>query len=187
MWWTSPAATAGSSRAKHRAGDDTAEVIGEGGESTTDKLRHKAGDLRDNLRDGVRSGSQQVRRQAAEVGQKTRDQAARAGRSGGRFVKEHPILVGAAGIALGAAVAASLPRSGREDRAFGERADSVKTAAKDAAVKEGRKVQEAAKAAVAKARETAEAKAPSAGDLKRDAEQSAKAASDPKKTSGLAN
>jgi hypothetical protein len=170
-----------SSRARQRADD---EVIGDDGESTADKLRHKAADLRDNVRDGVRTGSQQVRQQAAAIGQKTRDQAVRAGRSGGRFVKEHPVLVGAAGIALGAAVAASLPRSGREDRAFGERADRVKTAAKDAAVKEGRKVQEAAKAAVAKARETAERKAPTAGDLKRDAEQSVQAASEPKRAPG---
>jgi len=133
---------------------------------------------------GVRTGSRQVRHQAAALGQKTRAQASRAGRSGGRFVKEHPVLVGVAGIALGAAVAASLPRSGREDRAFGERADQVKTAAKDAAVKEGRKVQEAAKAAVAKARETAERKAPTADDLKRDAEQSVKAASEPKRAPG---
>jgi len=172
-----------SSRAR-QYDDDTAEAIGEAGESTADKLRHKAADLRDNVRDGVRTGSRQVRHQAAALGQKTRAQASRAGRSGGRFVKEHPVLVGVAGIALGAAVAASLPRSGREDRAFGERADQVKTAAKDAAVKEGRKVQEAAKAAVAKARETAERKAPTADDLKRDAEQSVKAASEPKRAPG---
>jgi ElaB/YqjD/DUF883 family membrane-anchored ribosome-binding protein len=180
-----------SSRARHRADD---EVIGDGGESTADKLRHKAADLGDNVRDGVRTGSRQVRQQAAALGQKTRDQAVRAGRSGERFVKEHPVLVGAAGIALGAAVAASLPRTGREDRAFGELADRVKTAAKDAAVKEGRKVQEAAKAAVAKARETAERKAPTAGDLKRDAEQSVRAAggsqsaseSSPRKAPGAA-
>jgi hypothetical protein len=175
-----------SGRAGHRTEDDTAEVIGEDGESTADKLRHKAADLRD----GARTRSRQVRHKTAAVGRKTSDQAVRAGRASGRFMKEHPVLVGAAGIALGAAVAASLPRSGREDRAFGERAARAKAVAKEAVVKEGRKVQEAAKAAVSKARETAERKAPAAGDLERDVEQSVRAASEPqsppRKTPGAA-
>lgn len=175
-----------SNRNRLRAGDDTAEVIGPGQGTTAQKLRHKAADLRDSVRDGMRDGSEQVRRKAGEVGRKTRAQAARAGESSGRFVKEHPVLVGAAGIALGAAIAASLPRSSREDRAFGERADAAKEAAKEAAVKEGRKIQEAAKAAVSKARDTAERKAPGADDLKSDAEQTARAASEPKKAPGSA-
>lgn len=163
--------------------DDTGEEMGDDGEGTAERLRHKA----EELGDDVRSRAQEARHKAGVVGRKTRDQAIRASRSSGHFVKEHPILVGAAGFALGAAIAASLPRTGREDRTLGERADRAKAAAKDAAVKEGRKVQEAAKSAVAKARETAERKAPTADDLKQDAEESLKAAREAKKTSGFAN
>lgn len=184
-----------SSRANRRAADDYAEVVDDDdGESTAEKLRHKASDLRHRaedraagLRDDVRGRVRRARHKAGAVGRQTREQAVRAGRTSGQFVKDHPLLVGAAGIVVGAAIAASLPRTGREDRAFGERADRARTVAKEAAVKEGRKVQEAAKAAVSKARETAERKAPTAGDLKHDAEQSARTASEPKKTSGLAN
>lgn len=187
-----------SSRSSRNAEDDYAEVIeDDDGESTAEKLRHKASDLRHRaedraagLRDDVRGRARRVRDKAEAVGRRTRDGAVQAGRSSGQFVKDHPLLVGAAGIAVGAAIAASLPRTGREDRAFGERAARAKTAAKEAAVKEGRKVQEAAKAAVAQARDTAERKAPTAADLKQDAERSVEAArgpqSAPKKAPGAA-
>lgn len=186
-----------SSRASRHAEDDYAEVVEDDDESTAEKLRHKAADLRHkaadraaDLSDDVRGRARQARRTAGSLGRRTGEQAARAGHASGQFAKDHPILVGAAGIALGAAIAASLPRTGREDRAFGARADRARTAAKEAAVKEGRKVQEAAKAAVAKARETAERKAPTGDDLKQDAERTVGAAggsnAGPGKSSGTA-
>lgn len=187
-----------SSRASRHAEDDYAEVVADDdGESTAEKLRHKASDLGHkaadqaaDLRDEVRGRARRASHKAGTVGRQARDQAVRAGRTGGQFVKDHPLLVGAAGIAVGAAIAASLPRSDREDRAFGERAGRARATAKEAALKEGRKVQEAAKAAVAKARDTAERKAPTADDLKRDAERSVEAAREPQsgsmKTPGAA-
>ncbi|GAB4371203.1 MAG: hypothetical protein Kow00114_31940 [Kiloniellaceae bacterium] len=147
-----------SSRSRRPAEDDSDTAADN---PAAAKFRERAGD---------------VRQRAGKIGRQARRQAARARDGSGRFVHEHPILVGAAGVALGAALAASLPRSGREDRAFGERADRVKTAAKDAAVKEGRKVQEAAKAAVKKAKDGAAAKAPDGDAVKRDAAEVAKAA-----------
>jgi ElaB/YqjD/DUF883 family membrane-anchored ribosome-binding protein len=167
------------SRARHEH-DADAEDWSSSGESTGERLRHRAAAVRE----GVRERASEARERAGEIGHKARVQATRARRSSGRFVKDHPILVGAAGIALGAAIAASLPRTSREDDTFGERADRAKRAAKRAAVKEGRKVQEAAKSAVEKAREAAERKAPDAGDLKRDAESAVKAAGGAKSTPG---
>lgn len=133
--------------------------------ATAAKFRERAAAVRDDVRERADKVSRQARRQAARAKDGT-----------GRFVHEHPVLVGAAGIALGAALAASLPRSRREARAFGERADRVKTAAKDAALKEGRKVQEAAKAAVKKAKDGAAAEAPDGEAVRRDADAVAKAA-----------
>ena len=167
-----------SSRARHH--EEAEELTGQSGESTGEKLRHRAAAVRD----GVRESASEALERAEDIGHKARIQAARAGRSGGRFAKDHPFWVGAAGIAIGAALAASLPHSAREDRAFGERAADAKRAAKAAALKEGRKIQEAAKAAVEKARDAAESKAPTAGDLKSDAASVAKAASGSKATSG---
>jgi hypothetical protein len=156
------------------------------GGRTAERLRHKAADLRESAREQVAAAGEKVREAAGEVGERAQAETARAWRSSGRFAHEHPILVGAAGLALGAAIAASLPRSAREDRAFGARSDRAREAAREAAVKEGRKVQEAAKAAVEKARETAERKAPKADDLKRDVERSVDAAASTKKSPGAA-
>lgn len=174
-----------------RGGDyeeSAADVVNDG-PSTGEKLRQRADDLRHKaagMGDDMRERARRVGRQAGTMSRQTRDQALRAGRSGGRFVKDHPILVGAAGVALGAALAAALPRTAREDRTFGERADATRETARRAAAQEGRKVQEAAKEAVAKAREAAERRAPTGEDLKRDAEQTAKAATEPKNAPGSA-
>jgi hypothetical protein len=167
-----------SSRADHDSDRD--EFGEESREGMGDKLRQRAA----SLGEGVRERASDLGERAGELGHEARVRAARAGRTSRRFVMDHPILVGAAGIALGAAIAASLPRTAREDEAFGERAERARQAAKDAAVREGRKVQEAAKAAVEKAREAVERKAPTAGDLKRDVERTAKAAGGPGATPG---
>jgi hypothetical protein len=169
-----------SSRADHDSESDAGEFGEESREGMGDRLRQRAADLSE----GVRERASDLGERAGELGHEARVRAARAGRTSRRFVMDHPILVGAAGIALGAAIAASLPRTAREDDAFGERAERARQAAKEAAVREGRKVQEAAKAAVEKAREAVERKAPTAGDLKRDVERTAKAASGPGATPG---
>ena len=167
-----------SSRAQHR--HDTYVEYSDDGDSISERLSQRAAAVRDD----VRERASDVWEQAEEIGHKARVQAVRAGRTSGRFVKDHPILFGAAGIALGAAVAAALPRTSVENDTFGERAERTKQAAKRAALKEGRKVQEAAKLAVEKAREAAERKAPDAGDVKRDAESIAKAATGAKASPG---
>lgn len=151
-----------SGRGSDDYGDDYATArSGHEGEGMGQRLRHQAADI------GERAG---------EMTHRVRDQATRAGRSGGRYVKEHPVLIGAAGLALGAALAAVLPRTSRENSAFGERAERAREAARDAAARQGRKVQEAAKSAVEKAREAAERKAPTTGELKREGENVARAA-----------
>lgn len=166
-----------STRARRHAEDDYDYDDDIGTESSTrTKFRERAAEVGDEVRERAAAVRDDVRERAGKLSRQARRQAGRAKRGADRFIHEHPILVGAAGVALGAAVAASLPRSGREDRTFGERSDQVKHAAKEAALKEGRKVQEAAKAAVKKAKDTAAAKAPGADSLQRDADEVAKAA-----------
>lgn len=155
-----------------RGGGDAGEAIADSGEGLGERLRHQA----EGVRERVRDTTEHLSERAGEMGHRAREQASQLGRSSGDFVKEHPVLVGAAGLVLGAALAATLPRTTRESDAFGERAERTRQAARDAAVKQGRKVQEAAKSAVEKARETAERKAPDADELKRDAENVARAA-----------
>lgn len=145
-------------------------------EGRTGRLRQRAAEAGEELRERASHLGERVGERAGELRHKARDQARRARRSGGRFVKEHPLLIGAAGLMFGAALASALPRTAREDSVFGERAERARQAAKEAALREGRKVQDAAKAAVEKAREAVAEKAPTADDLKRDVERTAKAA-----------
>lgn len=129
-------------------------------ETTAEKLRERAASAREN----ARANAREIREKAGRAGHRARVQAARATRSGGEFVREHPVLVGAAGIALGAAIAATLPRTNREDGAFGAGAERVKEAAKTTAAKEGRQVREAAKSAVDRAREVAAGRSAGSGN-----------------------
>lgn len=162
-----------------RSRDDLEYAYGETREGTAGRLRRRAASMGEGLRErasDLRERASDLGERAGELSGRARDEARRYGRSGGEFVRAHPVLVGAVGVALGAALAAALPRTAREDSVFGERAERARQAAKEAALREGRKVQEAAKAAVEKAREAAERNAPTAEDLKRDVERTAKAA-----------
>ena len=145
--------------------DSDSETMAERAGAAAGKVRGKATEVGEE----VRHVGEEVRHKASKIGRQARSQAVRAKDSGGRFVKDHPLLVGAAGLALGAAVAAALPRTRREDRTFGERSDQLKHAAKETAMEEGRKVQSAAKAAIDKAKQEAEKqshKAAPAGEKK---------------------
>ena len=84
-------------------------------ESATDQVQRKASALRESV--GERASA--VAERAGEAGRDAAGQAKRAGQASERSIKDHPLLVGAAGIALGAAVAAALPRWQREDDVYG--------------------------------------------------------------------
>ncbi|GAB4230477.1 MAG: hypothetical protein Tsb0032_36910 [Kiloniellaceae bacterium] len=134
-----------SSRNRHADAEETdGETLSARAGAAAQKVRGKAGEV-----------GEEVRHKAGALSRKARSQAVRAKDSGGRFVKDHPLLVGAAGLALGAAAAAALPRTRREDRSFGEHSDRLKQAVRTAAEEKGREVQSAAAAAIKKAKQEA--------------------------------
>lgn len=85
------------------------------------KLSHGLDDLTDSSRDRIVA----VRERAYAASLK----AERAGRSAmvepGRMMEDHPLVAGAVAFALGAAVAAALPRTDIEDRTFGADRDRL--------------------------------------------------------------
>src|SRR3546814_18163234 len=85
----------------------------------TDRLKQRASAAGESLRERASD----LGERAGELGHEACRRARHYGRSGGRYVKDHPILIGAAGIALGAAGAAALQRTYRE--ADGEDRKSV--------------------------------------------------------------
>jgi len=116
-----------------------------------DSVADSAGHTRDSLnrgshdvRDKVTGLGESVSVKASETGERLSDSAAhakdaladQAQQLKGTFetlLREQPLVVGALGIALGALLGASLPRTETEDRALGKHSDKLTTKAKQAA------------------------------------------------------
>lgn len=104
--------------------------------------------------EGARRYAGQARETTREYAAATRDFTVDAGRTIAHTAREHPLLVAAGLIMAGAAVAAALPRTRREDEWMGEYSDDARRAAKDAA---GHAIDEARQAAGAVADATKQA------------------------------
>lgn len=110
---------------KARGVGDKAREIGDrskgAGDNAKDKMRgarertgHAASDARDRM---------------GRMGESGRYQARRAQEGASHLLREHPLAIGVLGLALGVAVAASLPATRREDAAMGQlRDDSLRKA-----------------------------------------------------------
>lgn len=68
------------------------------------------------------------RARAGEYAHRTWDQGRHATLAAGRFLEDYPLAVAALGLAVGAAAAACLPRTRREDELLGETSDQLKRA-----------------------------------------------------------
>jgi hypothetical protein len=72
------------------------------------------------------------------------------------LIAEQPLLCGALGVALGAAIASLLPRTSTEDELMGDVSDSVKNAARHFASEQVRDARETAARVVQKTHQAAE-------------------------------
>jgi hypothetical protein len=89
----------------------------------------------------------------------------------GSSFREHPIIAGAILVGIGALVGALLPPTRREDALLGEKSDSAKAMAAEAAEREARRAREVARAAAEGARHEAEARGLTPGSLAGKAEE----------------
>lgn len=98
--------------------------------------------------DSIGSTAGSVTQRATELGHDLRDHASRAGGSAqqglGWLLQEQPLVLGAIGVALGAAVGALLPGTHAEDRLMGETSDSLTQQVKTVAQEGYERVQEVA-------------------------------------------
>jgi ElaB/YqjD/DUF883 family membrane-anchored ribosome-binding protein len=123
---------------------ETTSAAGDAISEASQRVREKAGDLRDQAAGAVEEMSEgaqnlagstqeqmsrsveQARRQTAEAARQVREQTT-------SFVNEQPFLCAALGIAAGAALAAVLPSTKTEHELMGSASDSVKEAVGEAA------------------------------------------------------
>ena len=96
----------------------------------------------------VRSYAASAREEVADRGRKAYDR-------GSTFVQDHPLVVAAVGIGIGAALAAWLPRTRTEDSLLGEASDSLKGAIGEVAGKQYRDVKAAAQDVASEAKASA--------------------------------
>jgi hypothetical protein len=114
----------------------TAQAAGETVRDAADQVQQRAGDLYDQASQAAGQAAEQATewaRGAYEQGSRQFETMRRSlpdvrqyGGSVQRFVTENPVLVGVVGLAAGLMLGALLPRTRREDRAFGRWADEVR-------------------------------------------------------------
>lgn len=92
------------------------------------------------------------------------------------FVREHPILVGAMAVAIGAGLAALLPRTRRENELMGDRSDALKDTARDTATVQVDRAKRTGEAAAAEAKAEAGRQGLTAQELRGELEAKASAA-----------
>lgn len=117
-----------------------------------DKLRQTATGVRDQASSLIHSAGDATQRVSATLREKSnqlsymaRDKASRATESYNSLIKEQPLVLGALGIAIGALIGASLPRTQSEDQLLGETSDQVIGKIKEAGQEQLSKAQTVAK------------------------------------------
>jgi hypothetical protein len=121
-----------------------ATSVSAGAESVTDKVRTTAHDIRDSVsgmgrsvvdsvKDSAMTATESVSATASDLKNKVSEVGDQTKTALVDLVDRNPLLVGGIGLAIGAFIAASLPRSDAEDRMFGERSDDIKEKAAEAA------------------------------------------------------
>jgi Protein of unknown function (DUF3618) len=112
-----------------------------------------------NLADNVSGYAASAREGVVDRGRKAFDESSRVLKDlrtrGTDFAQEQPLIVGALGIAIGAAVATLLPRTRTEDSLMGEASDSIKGAIGEAAGEQYREAKTAAENVATEAKASA--------------------------------
>ena len=112
----------------HVAKDKIAGVAG----SAQSTLANAAADFQDSFQKAAATGTDAAARAYSNVKHSTADLGARSRESITGFVGQNPALVCGIGLAVGALVAASFPKSDTENRWFGNKSDEVKAKANEA-------------------------------------------------------
>ncbi|WP_293861289.1 DUF3618 domain-containing protein [uncultured Alsobacter sp.] len=116
-----------------RSTTDSASHLGENAGRWTDNARHMASDMGDQVSDTMRTATGRT----MDMGRQAQDRM-------GRMMEEQPLLMGAIGLFVGAALGALLPSTRVENRLMGDTADRVKDTATGLAAEQFEHAQEVA-------------------------------------------
>jgi ElaB/YqjD/DUF883 family membrane-anchored ribosome-binding protein len=127
-----------------RQARETAHDLRDQASEAGDKIRRGAQSLTDTVQDYSAAVSDQVAEGAERATRQTLRSAQQAKDSLTSFVHEQPLVSAAIGLAVGAAIAAVLPKTKTEDEFMGETSDSVKDAMGEVASDQFQKAKTAA-------------------------------------------
>jgi hypothetical protein len=139
-----------------------ASPTGDEGDETTSSVRDKVSGAAHWAHSGVasmadqgRDRSQQLSQGASRMGAAARQQAEHAKSTFERMINEQPLVLGAIGVAVGALLAAGLPKTRAEDEMMGEKRDELMSRAQEKGKEQLDKAQQVAESARDAAKEEA--------------------------------
>jgi Protein of unknown function (DUF3618) len=135
---------------------ETARDFSEGARAGARSVRDRAGRLGASARHRVSEAGEQLWQGARDAGDRAGYYGQRARRGFFDTLHEQPLVLGALGLAAGAAIGAALPKTEREDEWLGESRDLLKERAKEVGWEQVERARAAAGAAYSAAREEAE-------------------------------
>jgi ElaB/YqjD/DUF883 family membrane-anchored ribosome-binding protein len=118
------------------AGSGIAERAGAAGErmkAHASQLSGRAREAADSVREKIGASTESARARLNELGSRSRERYERARGSVSHAIEEQPLVLGAVGLAVGAVLGASLPRTRQEDEFMGETRDRLLDSAKQSA------------------------------------------------------
>lgn len=130
--------------------------IGDRVSRASEQMTETAGRYVSGAREAAREGIQQAGEAVRSYGAKARDVASEAGGAAVRVVARHPLLTAAALFAIGAGLAALIPRTRKEDAWMGESAEAVRDSARSLVTEVGAQAGDAARSVADAARSSAE-------------------------------
>jgi hypothetical protein len=117
--------------------------LGASARQSMDSAKERASQVADSARETW----SQIGGKANDMAESARYQVERAKGSLNTMIEEQPLALGAIGLAIGAVLAASAPRTRQEDRIMGEASDRLKEQAKEVAKQQAQVLQEKAQTA----------------------------------------
>lgn len=151
-------ATTGRDEGMRGRAEAAKDRVSEAAHSASDRVH----DATDTAREKARAAKQSASRGLHQAGQRTREMSRRAGMQARRARRgfwdefgDNPLVMGAAGIALGALLGAIIPETDKEDELMGGAAQRVRDRAKHEARDQANRVREVATTAVTAAKDAA--------------------------------
>ncbi|MDB5841087.1 MAG: hypothetical protein JWQ23_3039 [Herminiimonas sp.] len=135
---------------------DKASEVGQRLSGAASALTGRARQMGESARGRLQESTEETRARVSELGQRSQEQYYRAKDRFGQLLDEQPLVVGALGLAIGAALGGSLPTTRRENELMGRTRDDLLGRAKETARDQAETIKQSAQHVAEVAKKEAE-------------------------------